>query len=89
MTPTDPDGCRPEPPDENRRRVESLAHGLRTPLNTLSLQVQMRKRRLAMGDAQPFTVEEIRAMTEREERQIQIMAGLIDDMLRTGSASKG
>lgn len=72
--------------EESRRRQEALAHALRTPLNTLSLQVQVRKRRLAAGNAQPFTLEEMRAMVERDERQIQGMARLIDDMLRPGSA---
>lgn len=75
--------------EENIRRQEALAHELRTPLNTLSLQTQMRKRRLAAGNAQPFTMEEMRAMVERDERQIQSMVRLLDDMLRANSASKG
>ena len=74
--------------EESLRRQEALAHELRTPLNTLSLQAQMRKRRLAADSAQPFTLEEMRAMVERDERQIQAMVRLIDDMLRARPAPK-
>ncbi|MBA2673790.1 hybrid sensor histidine kinase/response regulator [Ramlibacter sp.] len=56
-----------------------VSHELRNPLNTLYLQVQVRKRLLASGKLPepPALVQ----MAERDERQVRSMIRLLDDML--------
>jgi signal transduction histidine kinase len=61
--------------------MSMVSHELRTPLNTLFLETQVRKLHLARGNAQSFTPEKLKEMTERDQRQIQSMVRLIDDML--------
>jgi len=57
-----------------------VAHELRTPLNTLHVEAQLRKLQLDKGMAEAFTPEKVRAMVERDSRQIQSMIRLISDM---------
>jgi signal transduction histidine kinase len=69
-----------------------VSHEVRTPLNGLILETQLRKLHLAKGNASAFTMEKINAMVERDERQIQSLIRLIEDMLdvsriRTGKLS--
>lgn len=69
-----------------------VSHELRTPLNGLVLETQLRKLRLAKGDTAAFTPDKLKAMTERDERQINSLVRLIEDMLdvsriRTGKLS--
>jgi len=69
-----------------------MSHEVRTPLNGLSLENQLRKMHLAQGNADAFTLDKMRAMVERDERQIQSLIRLIEDMLdvsriRTGKLS--
>lgn len=69
-----------------------VSHELRTPLNGLVLETQLRKLRLSKGDMTAFTAEKLKAMTERDERQINSLVRLIEDMLdvsriRTGKLS--
>lgn len=61
--------------------MSMVSHELRTPLNTLLLETQLRKLHLARGVAGAFTPEKLGDMTERDQRQIQSMVRLIDDML--------
>ncbi|WP_225783997.1 hybrid sensor histidine kinase/response regulator [Xenophilus sp. Marseille-Q4582] len=61
--------------------MSMVSHELRTPLNTLLLETQLRKLHLARGVAGAFTPEKLRDMNERDQRQIQSMVRLIDDML--------
>jgi signal transduction histidine kinase len=69
-----------------------VAHELRTPLNTLFLESQMRVLQLQRGNFEALGPERLPAMVARDQRQIQSMIRLIDDMLdvsrmRSGSLS--
>ncbi len=69
-----------------------VSHEVRTPLNGLILETQLRKMHLARDNADAFTLDKIRSMVERDERQIQSLIRLIEDMLdvsriRTGRLS--
>ncbi|RMO94550.1 Sensor histidine kinase/response regulator [Pseudomonas syringae pv. philadelphi] len=69
-----------------------VSHEVRTPLNGLILETQLRKLHLAKDNAGAFTMEKLRAMVDRDERQIQSLIRLIEDMLdvsriRTGKLS--
>jgi signal transduction histidine kinase len=72
--------------------MSMVSHELRTPLNTLYLETQVRKLHLVKGNTAPFAPDQLPAMVERDQRQIQNMVRLIDDMLdvtrmRSGSLS--
>lgn len=69
-----------------------VAHEVRTPLNGLILETQLRKRHLARDNAAAFTLDKMHAMVDRDERQIKSLIRLIEDMLdvsriRTGKLS--
>jgi signal transduction histidine kinase len=69
-----------------------VSHELKTPLNTLILEVQLRKLQLGRKHAAAFSEEKLRHMVDKDERQIQSLIRLIDDMLdvsriRTGKLS--
>ena len=69
-----------------------VAHELRTPLNTLFLESQMRMLQLQRGNFDSLGPAKLPAMVARDQRQIQAMIRLIDDMLdvsriRSGSLS--
>ena len=69
-----------------------VSHEVRTPLNGLILETQLRQLHLAKGNMSAFTLEKLRAMVDRDERQIQSLIRLIEDMLdvsriRTGKLS--
>ncbi|TWR95323.1 hybrid sensor histidine kinase/response regulator [Pseudomonas saxonica] len=69
-----------------------VSHEVRTPLNGLILETQLRKMHLARENAAAFTMDKMHAMVERDERQIQSLIRLIEDMLdvsriRTGKLS--
>ncbi|MBM7062565.1 hybrid sensor histidine kinase/response regulator [Pseudomonas sp. UL073] len=69
-----------------------VSHELRTPLNGLTLEIHLRKLRLEQNRSEAFTLDKLRAMTERDERQIKSLTRLIEDMLdasriRTGKLS--
>ncbi|MDM0013915.1 hybrid sensor histidine kinase/response regulator [Variovorax sp. J22P168] len=61
--------------------MSMVSHELRTPLNTLYLETQVRKLHLTKGNMAPFGPDRLPAMIERDQRQIQNMVRLIDDML--------
>jgi signal transduction histidine kinase len=61
--------------------MSMVSHELRTPLNTLYLETQVRKMHLAKGNLKPFSAEQLPTLIERDQRQIQNMVRLIDDML--------
>ncbi|HYP71568.1 MAG TPA: HAMP domain-containing sensor histidine kinase, partial [Variovorax sp.] len=61
--------------------MSMVSHELRTPLNTLYLETQLRKRHLNKGNTVHFALDRLPAMIERDQRQIQSMVRLIDDML--------
>ena len=69
-----------------------VAHEVRTPLNGLILETQLRKMHLARDNAWAFTLDKMQAMVDRDERQIKSLIRLIEDMLdvsriRTGKLS--
>ncbi|NWA02185.1 hybrid sensor histidine kinase/response regulator [Pseudomonas gingeri] len=69
-----------------------VSHEVRTPLNGLILETQLRKMHLAKDNAAAFTLDKMHAMVERDERQIKSLIRLIEDMLdvsriRTGKLS--
>ncbi|MBK3760001.1 hybrid sensor histidine kinase/response regulator [Stutzerimonas frequens] len=69
-----------------------VSHELKTPLNTLILEVQLRKLQLGRNNFEAFSEERLRNMVDKDERQIQSLIRLIDDMLdvsriRTGKLS--
>ncbi|MFC0135531.1 hybrid sensor histidine kinase/response regulator [Massilia eurypsychrophila] len=69
-----------------------VAHELRTPLNTLFLESQMRILQLQRGNFEALGPDRLPSMVARDQRQIQSMIRLIDDMLdvsriRSGSLS--
>jgi len=61
--------------------MSMVSHELRTPLNTLYLETQVRKLHLSKGNTVHFGPDRLPAMIERDQRQIQSMVRLIDDML--------
>ncbi len=69
-----------------------VSHELKTPLNTLILEVQLRKLQLGRKNLAAFSEDKLRQMVDKDERQIQSLIRLIDDMLdvsriRTGKLS--
>ncbi|WP_415764092.1 hybrid sensor histidine kinase/response regulator [Pseudomonas sp. ZB1P45] len=69
-----------------------VAHEVRTPLNGLILETQLRKMHLDRDNAAAFTLDKMHAMVDRDERQIKSLIRLIEDMLdvsriRTGKLS--
>ncbi|WP_312955703.1 hybrid sensor histidine kinase/response regulator [Pseudomonas songnenensis] len=69
-----------------------VSHELKTPLNTLILEVQLRKLQLSRNNLTAFSEERLRNMVDKDERQVQSLIRLIDDMLdvsriRTGKLS--
>ncbi len=61
--------------------MSMAAHELRTPLNTLFLETQLRKIQLARGQGHIFDTAYLETMVVKDQRQIQSMVRLIDDML--------
>jgi len=69
-----------------------VSHELKTPLNTLILEVQLRKLQLGRRSVAAFSQDKLQQMVDKDERQIQSLIRLIDDMLdvsriRTGKLS--
>lgn len=69
--------------------MSMVAHELRTPLNTLFLEAQMRKLHLDRGNLAAFGAEQLQKMVARDDRQIQSMIRLIDDMLDVSRIRSG
>ncbi|MCQ4322407.1 hybrid sensor histidine kinase/response regulator [Stutzerimonas stutzeri] len=69
-----------------------VSHELKTPLNTLILEVQLRKLQLGRKNLAAFSEDKLQQMVDKDERQVQSLIRLIDDMLdvsriRTGKLS--
>ncbi|SFV13582.1 hybrid sensor histidine kinase/response regulator [Pseudoduganella namucuonensis] len=69
--------------------MSMVAHELRTPLNTLFLETQMRKMQIERGQQGVFPPEVWKKMVARDDRQIQSMIRLIDDMLDVSRIRSG
>ena len=57
------------------------SHELKTPLTSLKLQIQLRKRYIEKGEIARFTPEKIQTMTNDDESQLNHLVRLVDDML--------
>ncbi|WP_422403672.1 hybrid sensor histidine kinase/response regulator [Pseudomonas sp. GZD-209] len=69
-----------------------VSHEVRTPLNGLILETQLRRMHLSRGNLAAFSEDKLKAMVERDERQINSLIRLVEDMLdvsriRTGKLS--
>ena len=69
--------------------MSMVAHEMRTPLNTLYLETQLRKMQLERGNMAAFGPEQLRHMLSRDDRQIQNIVRLIDDMLDVSRIRSG
>lgn len=65
------------------------SHELKTPLTSLKLQLQMRARALNKGDLDRFSPELLKKMVESDNRQVDRLARLIDDMLDISRINSG
>ncbi len=66
-----------------------VAHEMRTPLNTLFLEVQVRLSQLAKNNLTIFTPEHLQKMLGRGERQLKSIMRLIEDMLDVSRIKNG
>lgn len=69
-----------------------VSHEVKTPLNTLILEIQLRKLHLSRNKLEAFDAEGLMNMVEKDERQVRSLIRLVDDMLdvsriRTGKLS--
>jgi len=69
--------------------ISLVAHELRTPLNTLHIETQVRQVQLQRGDLSVFNGERLACMVERDNRQIQSMIRLINDMVDVSRVNTG
>lgn len=69
--------------------ISLVAHELRTPLNTLHIETQLRQLQLQRGDLSVFNSERLSCMVERDNRQIQSMIRLINDMVDVSRVNTG
>lgn len=65
------------------------SHELKTPLTSLALQAQLRRRKLVKGDPESFSPERLQKMFDSDERQLSRINHLIDDMLDISRISSG
>lgn len=75
-----------------RARDEFLSiasHELKTPITTLKLQVQMRKRFIKKGDTSVYSPEKVNALIETTEHQMARIERLVDDMLDISRIENG
>jgi signal transduction histidine kinase len=57
------------------------SHELKTPITSLKIQVQTRKRFLQKGDLSAFDPEKVTSLIETADRQLKRLSRLVDDML--------
>jgi signal transduction histidine kinase len=69
--------------------MSMVSHEMRTPLNTLYLETQLRKMQLERGNMAAFGAEQLQRMVARDDRQIQSIIRLIDDMLDVSRMRSG
>lgn len=69
--------------------MSMVSHEMRTPLNTLYLEAQLRKMQLERGNMAAFGPEQLQRMLSRDDRQIQSIVRLIDDMLDVSRIRSG
>jgi len=69
--------------------MSMVVHELRTPLSVLAMEVRVRQRQVAAGNATFFAPENLSKMFERDERQVRSLTRLIDDMLDVSQIQHG
>jgi PAS domain S-box-containing protein len=69
--------------------ISIASHELKTPLTSLMLQTQLRKRNLKKGAHVTFTTEQLTKMFDTDEQQLARITHLIDDMLDISRISTG
>ncbi len=75
-----------------RQRDDFLSiasHELKTPMTSLKLQVQTRKRLLSRGDPSVFEPERVIALIDITDKQIKRISRLVDDMLDISRIENG
>jgi signal transduction histidine kinase len=75
-----------------RQRDEFLSvasHELKTPITTIKLQIQMRKRFLRRGDESVYAPEKVNALLNTTENQVARLSRLVDDMLDVSRIENG
>jgi signal transduction histidine kinase len=75
-----------------RARDEFLSiasHELKTPITTLKLQVQMRRRSLKKGDHSVYQPPKVNSFIEMAEHQVERLERLVDDMLDISRIENG
>jgi signal transduction histidine kinase len=75
-----------------RARDEFLSiasHELKTPLTSLKLQAQIRARELKKGELRAFTPEKLPQLIADDEKQINRLTRLVDDMLDVSRVQSG
>lgn len=65
------------------------SHELNTPLTSLKLQIQLRKKQLSNGNTTLMTPEGIEKMIKSDEKQINRLSRLVDDMLDISRLNSG
>lgn len=65
------------------------SHELKTPITTLKLQVQMRKRFIKKGDISVYAPDKVQNLIETTEHQVARIERLVDDMLDISRIENG
>ena len=69
--------------------ISIASHELKTPLTSLKIQTALRKRDLQRGALSTFTQERLAKMFDTDERQLERISHLIDDMLDISRINSG
>lgn len=75
-----------------RQRDEFLSvasHELKTPITTIKLQIQMRRRYIRRGDTSIYRPENVNVLLEKTESQVERLSRLVDDMLDVSRIESG
>ena len=65
------------------------SHELKTPITSIKLQVQIRKRNLKRGDRSVYAPEKVNALLATTENQVERLSRLVDDMLDVSRIENG
>jgi signal transduction histidine kinase len=65
------------------------SHELKTPITSIKLNVQMRKRFLKRGDQSVYSPEKVNALIATTENQVERLSRLVDDMLDVSRIENG
>lgn len=65
------------------------SHELKTPLSSMKLQTQIRKRNIRKGNLKDFAPEKLESLCEEDERQVERLAFLVENMLDISKLTSG